>query len=136
MTIENFDEKFRDAKGNLIELYSDPHIIWGYKLRLEVDLNRLGDEGATHMSVHVGVMDNGNDKTKFNQTLSFILIHQDDQSKCIRRTIERTEIDTSMFFSKFTGRRRFGITRFISLKELHDGGFIKNNTLYIRCIVE
>ena len=88
------------------------------------------------MSVHVGVMDNGNDKTKFNQTLSFILIHQDDQSKCIRRTIERTEIDTSMFFSKFTGRRRFGITRFISLKELHDGGFIKNNTLYIRCIVE
>ena len=134
MTIDNFGGKCLYAKANLIKLYSDPHIIWGYKLRLKVDFKRLGDEGATHMSVHVDVMNNGNDWKKFDKTLSFILIHQDDQSKCIRRTIERTEIDISMCL--VGGGLRFGITRFISLKELHDGGFIKNNTLYIRCIVE
>ena len=135
MTIDNFDEKLLDAKANLMNLYSDPHIIWGYKLRLEVDLNRLGDEGATHMSVHVDVMNNGNDWKKFDKTLSFILIHQDDQSKCIRRTIETTKVNISIKYLVGDGVR-FGITRFISLKELHDGGFIKNNTLYIRCIVE
>ena len=50
-------------------------------------------------------------------------------------SIETTKVNISIKYLVGDGVR-FGITRFISLKELHDGGFIKNNTLYIRCIVE
>ena len=43
MTIETYNKKFEEAKGNNKVLYSDPHVIFGYKLRLQVYLNECGE---------------------------------------------------------------------------------------------
>ena len=137
MTIDSCYEKLRDAETNQITLYSDPHFIWGYKLRLKVDFNVFVAGRGTLMSVFIDLMNNGRDMKPFNKTVSFILIHQDDQSKSIKRTKDILEIDgINSIVLKSLGLMKLGITRFISLEEIHDGGFIKNDTLYIRCVVE
>ena len=51
MTIETYNKKFEEAKGNNKVLYSDPHVIFGYKLRLQVYLNECGEGKGTNMSV-------------------------------------------------------------------------------------
>ena len=79
----------------------------------------------------------------FHKTIDFILIHQVDQYKCIRHTFKREEREArreknKSYFQKFLDSmfalRRF--TKFITLTKLHDGGFMKNDILYIRCVVE
>lgn len=90
MTIETYYEKFREALANGISLYSDPHIISGYKMRLQVSLNGQGDGEGTHMSVFFQLMKGKLDdylKWPFDKLIDFVLIHQDDQSKCFTRTL-------------------------------------------------
>ena len=136
MTIESCYEKFLDAKINQKSLYSDSHFIWGYKLRLKVHLNEVGNARQTHMSVFLEQMNNGDYTKPFEKTVEFILIHQDDQSKCIRRAVQARERGRSIFAMSYVSSLDWGFARFITLKELHDGGFIKNDLLYIRCVVE
>ena len=144
MTIENYSKKFQEAKRNGTRLYSDSHIILGYKLRLQVDLNGCKDGKGTHMSVSVQLMNDGAHTKPFDKAINLILIHPDDQNKCIRRIFKRDEeeaipegkheLKIRTIFSSILGPD--GYTKFITLKELHDGGFIKNDILYIRCVVE
>ena len=147
MTIESYYKKFQEAKRNGTRLYSDSHIILGYVLRLQVDLNGCRDGKGTHMSVSVQLMNDGAHMKPFDKAIDFILIHPDDQNKCIRRIFKRDERE-AIPGGKLTWQRKIflevfeslyeldGFTKFITLKELHDGGFIKNDILYIRCVVE
>lgn len=91
------------------------------------------------MSVFVQLMNTGAHMKPFDKAIDFILIHPDDQNKCIRhifkrdeREAERGAYNPNIFIKRF----RRGLTKFVTLKELHDGGFIKNDILYIGCVVE
>ena len=125
MTIETYYEKFREALANGISLYSDPHIISGYKMRLQVSLNGKLDDYL---------------KWPFDKLIDFVLIHQDDQSKCFTRTLttaKNAETTKSTNFKKPVSDCNIsrGYNKFITLTELYDGGFIKNDILYIRCVI-
>ena len=143
MTIETYYEKFREALANGISLYSDPHIISVYKMRLQVSLNGQGDGEGTHMSVFFQLMKGKLDdylKWPFDKLIDFVLIHQDDQSKCFTRTLttaKNAETTKSTNFKKPVSDCNIsrGYNKFITLTELYDGGFIKNDILYIRCVI-
>lgn len=141
MTIETYYEKFREALANGISLYSDPHIISGYKMRLQVSLNGQGDGEGTHMSVFFQLMKGKLDdylKWPFDKLIDFVLIHQDDQSKYVTAKVETDKFKEIKSFQKPVNycNKGWGYAKFVSLKELHDGGFIKGDILYIRCVVE
>ena len=143
MTIESYYKKFEQAKAKGTRLYSDSHIILGYALRLQVDLNGFRDGKGTHMSVSVQLRNDGAYMKPFDKAIDFILIHPDDQNKCIRRIFkcderEAKRDDYKGFVEKYLHSMfaLWGFTKFVTLKELHDGGFIKNDILYIRCVVE
>ena len=141
MTIDAYYEKFEKAKANGNILYSDPHVISGYKLRLLVDLNGVGEGKGTHMSVFFQLMKGTFDDYlmwPFDKLIEFVLIHQDDQSKYVTAKVETDKFKETKSFQKPVNycNKGLGYAKFVSLKELHDGGFIKGDILYIRCVVE
>ena len=122
-------------------IYSNPYEICYFKMRLLIDLNGYGDSEGTHMSVYFQLMKGELDdliEWPFNKKVTFILIHQDDKNKCIKRSLERAG-RTRGYLKKYFGKpvnncnAAYGFDSFIALSKLHADGFIKNDTIYIRC---
>ena len=84
MKIDNYNRKIEEEKARGGALYSDPHIIQSFKMRLEIRLNGSGDGAGTHLSVYWRLMKGElNDclEWPFDKIISFVLIHQDNKKK-------------------------------------------------------
>ena len=111
-------------------------------MRLRIDLNGNGKARGTHMSVFFQLMKGGLDdilEWPFDKLVTFVLIHPDDKNKCVKRILEdavKTKGNPLKSFQKPVTKfnEAFGFQEFISHKKLH-ANFIKNDKLYIRCVI-
>ena len=110
---------------------------------LSVDLNGQRDAKGTHMSVYFQLMKGEYDdcmEWPFDKLVSVILINQENKNKSLKRAITQTRDKKSNPLSNFerpstdcnTG---YGWKKFITLEDLHAGGYIKNDTLYIQAVI-
>ena len=141
--ITNYNRKLEEEKTTAKNLFSDPHIIQGFKMRLEIYLNGIGDGNGTHLAVFLQLMKGELDDIlmwPFDKIIKFVLIHPDDKSKYLKRSLtqalRRINYITNYFQNNITGLKKWGYSTFISHERLHTGGFIKNDSLYICCIIE
>ena len=143
MKIENYNKQFEEEKRAGQPIYSYPHIICGFKIRLMVYLNGCGKQKGTHMSVFFQQMKGEFDdcmKWPFDKRICFALIHLDDQNRCFRRVVndaqEKKENTLKHFGKPDTDVNvALGFREFVTLEKLHTDGFIKNNVLYIRNVM-
>ena len=105
-----------------------------------VYLNGDGARKETHMSVFLQLMKGESDDAiqwPFGKPITFSLIYQDERDKCFKRqTKDYLEYDETMEIMQkpsSDNNRAWGYPDFISLNELQDDEYIKNNTLFIRC---
>ena len=140
MKIVYYNKKFESEKRTGNATFSDSHIVKNYKMRLMVYLNGDGSRKETHMSVFLQLMKGENDDViqwPFGKPMTFSLIHQDDRGKCYEwQTNDYLECDEAMEIMQkpsSDNNRAGGYSDFISLSELQDDGYIKNNALFIRC---
>ena len=144
MKIENYDRKFEQAKATGEVIHSDPHWIYCFKMRLLIYLNGNIDAKGTHMSVSFQLMKGELDdfiKWPFNKLITFVLIHQDDKNKCFSSTssaaLKNNRFSREFFKQPVTDKNKPHECKwFIALTKLHADGFIKNDTIYIRCVIE
>ena len=145
MKITNYNRKLEEEKTTGKNLFSDLHTIQGFNMRLEVYLNGSTDGNGTHLAVFLQLMKGELDDIlmwPFDKIINFVLIHPDDKSKYLKRSLTaealRNENNIATYFRKriIGFKKRWGYSTFISHKRLHTGGFIKNDSLYIRCIIE
>ena len=76
----------------------------------------------------------------FDNPIDSALIHQDDQIESITRTLATAKRDEDKELGSFqkpvnSCNTSWEYTKFTTLKELHDGVFIENDTLHIPCVV-
>ena len=144
MKIEDYNRKLEEDKKSSKFLFSDPHMIQGFKMRLQIKLNGHGHFTGTYLSVFLQLMKGELDdflKWPFDKIVHLVLIYQDDKSKCFKRLINdalKIKDSPNKCFRKpdTDYNEGWGYPSFISHRKLHDGGFIKNDSLYIRCIIE
>ena len=137
MKIENYNIK---REG----LNSHPHMIQGFKMRLLVYLNGPRSSTGTHLSVFFQLMKGELDdclEWPFEKSVSFVLIHQDNKKKCFK--LSMTDALTKKDLSYESFRRpvadsnvALGYDNFISQERLYGDGFIKNDSIHIRCVIE
>ena len=143
MKIENYNRKLEEEKATGGKLWSDPHIIQGFKMKLEIYLNGIKESKGTHLSVYWRLMKGELDDCldwPFDKTITFVLIHQDDKNKCYKMSMSRdfkNKAKSSECYQKPVTdcNAGWGYSYFISHEKLHTDGFIKNDRLYIRCII-
>ena len=73
----------------------------------------------------------------FDKLVTLIIIHQDNENKCFEASFEIAPKTKAEAFQKpVTDYNEVrGFRKFIALEELHNEGFTKNDTLYIRCVI-
>ena len=91
MKIENYNRKLEEEKISGGKQCSDPNMVQGSKMRLEIYLNGQGNCTGTHLSVYWRLMKGELDdclEWPFDKMITFVLIHQDNKNKCFE--ISRT----------------------------------------------
>lgn len=138
--IEHYQEKYELAKATGKPIRSEPHVIDRYKMRLKIDLNGYLHYGGTHMSIFLHLMKGEYDdynQWPFNKPVSFIIVHSEDINRYYKRTLKShlTNSERLTFFEKPERDfdKGYGYLEFITLEQLHGGGYIKNDTLTLRC---
>ena len=110
-------------------------------MRLLISLNGFESAEGKFMSVFFQLMKGKFDnfiEWPFNKLVTFVLIHQDNKNKHFKRSLENplVTIDDQSFRKPVAEYNVFmGLKWFISHEELCTGGFIKNDTIYIRCVI-
>ena len=143
MKIENYGRNFEEAKATGKRNYSNPHEIYYFKMRLLIDLNGSRKRKGTFMSVYFQLMKGDYDdfiEWPFDKLVTFTLIHPDDKSKCFKRSMKHAQeterFPNPSFIKPVTAfNKGYGYESFITLEKLHADGFIKNDTICIRCAI-
>ena len=143
MKIDDYHRKFEEGKRNGKEISSDPHLISYFRMRMNVYLNGHKNGSGTHMSVYLQLMKGEYDDYidwPFAKRATLVLVHQDSEKKSYKELIDGAVLrrsDTLHHFRKpvTNFNQGIGFPTFITLSRLHADGFIKNDTIYIRCII-
>ena len=108
-------------------------------MRLRIDLNGNSDAKGTHMSIFLQLMKGEFDdiiEWPFDKMVTFVVIHQ-DKNKCFKHSLRAKNQRVNSFKQPVNNHNEpFGFRSFIALEKLHADGFIKNDTIYIRCVIE
>ena len=142
--IDNFSEILKEAKnGGKETIGSDPFYTksetesFGYKLRLEIRPNGLGDSENTHLSVFIAVMKGEYDailRWPFNKKVKFTVIDQQndpDQRENVTGGIVGRDISNFARPKKKENLSR-GLSNFISHLKLHSRRYIVDDTLFLQ----
>ena len=142
--IDSFSEFLKEAKnGRKERIQSDPFYTktetesYGFKLRVCIYPNGLGDYKKTHLSVIVVVMKGEYDailRWPLIKTVKFTLIDQQgdpDQRENVTRVFS-TENIPSFARPETEENMGWGIHNFISHLKLHSRRYIVNDTLFLQ----
>lgn len=144
--ISNYDHLMKQSatKKDKEKLCSPPFYTgqYGYKLRAEAFLNGLGQGKGSHLSLYVVIMKGEYDAIlpwPFKQNVDFFLMDQDDdisnrQNKVWKLSCERN----SDYFKRPTKSKSlgFGCPKFVSLETLATRNYIRDQTIFIKIVVE
>ena len=119
-------------------MFSEPHIVDCYKLRLEVYLNGQSTGKGTHLSIFVHLMTGHFDDClswPFTKPIRLVLMHPKGKKK-YEKTIELPNYDDFGSFQKpdnDDANDSIGYRDFISHESLYANGYLKEDKLFIRC---
>ena len=133
--------RLRDSRtGKIYSLYSVPFFTspFGYKLCLYLYLNGVDDGKGTHHSFFVAILRGQHDallKWPFEQLVTMILLNQDRRKNIVQ--VLRPEPSSSSFQQPKTEMNdQYGFTKFAPLWVLGDPSYVRNDTLYLKVIVD
>ena len=144
--IDGFSDILEKAKNEGKEkIYSDPLYTktetdgYGYKLKVLICPNGIGDAKNTHLSVYIIIMKGEYDAIlpwPFNEKVKFTLIDQQDESGkrwCKKKTAELIEENIPSFTRPTTEENiGIGFNCFISHEELKSQHYIVDDTLFLQ----
>ena len=139
--IDYYSRRFQEAvSGKTLSIYSPPFYVgrFGYKVCARMYPNGDGIGKGTHMSMFFVIMRGEYDALlpwPFLQKVHFRLIDQDG----IRDTYDafRPEVHSSSFKRPTSDMNiASGCPTFISQSELKQGGFIRNDTMFVKITVD
>ena len=138
MKIENFEEKMELERSTGKPVFSEPHIIDCYKLRLEIYLNGQCTAKGTHLSIFFHLMKGHFDDClswPFTKPIKLSLMHPKNK-KNYEKIIEIPNYDDFDSFQKpdnDDADDSIGYREFISHESLYANGYLKEDNLFIRC---
>lgn len=153
MEIENFKEKLELEKTTEKPMFSEPHIINYYKMRLEVYLNGYGMGKGKYVSIHLQVLEGEVDDCiswPFPKSVTLTVIHPKVIEMDVHETLRYPESDNNdddygLDYDNYGYNTeqlcnpdnnvidRIGYCDFISHQKLHSEGYIKNDRFFIKC---
>nr|ABN04153.1 tumor necrosis factor receptor-associated factor 4 [Branchiostoma belcheri] len=145
--IADIDAKFKEAKAsNNCELVSPPFFTGkhGYKLSLSVFLNGNGSGEGSHLSLYVRLLPGEYDSLlqwPFTHAMTFMVMDQGDPTNKREHLTESFIPDpTWKHFQKPSHHDKkslgFGYPQFVSHHTLKTRGYIVDDCLFIKCIVD
>ena len=140
MKIENFTEKLETERFTKEAIFSEPHIINFYKMRLKVFTDGYDTGQGTHISIFFQLMKGAFDDSltwPFPKSVTLIVMHPDadlDYEHTLKKPLWDDD-DIEYFQKPLDENVPYGLQRFITHTELYSEGYIKKDTLYIKCEV-
>ena len=112
-------------------------------MRLRIDLNGYGPGKGTHVSVFFQLMKGEFDdilEWPFDKLVTVVIIHPDDKYKYDKFVLEdavKYKGNPLRSFQKPVKNQNeaLGFAKIISHKKLHADDFVKNDKLYLRCVI-
>ena len=154
MEIENFKEKVELEKATEEPIFSEPHIINYYKMRLEVYLDGHGTGKGRYLSIHLQLLKGELDDCvswPFTQSVILTVMHPKESKMDFYEILEYSEPDNNdddydLDYDNYGYNdteelwnpdnnviERIGYCDFISHQELLFEGYIKNDRFFIKC---
>ena len=139
--IPQFSQRMTDAKtGKYTSIFSLPFYSsrYGYKMCLRLYIMGDGIGKTTHMSLFFVMMRGEFDNIlpwPFTQRVTFRLINQ-KSGRDIVDTFQPDPLSSSFKKPKSDMNIASGCPRFISHENLRNGGFIDDDTIFIKCVVD
>ncbi|XP_047136080.1 TNF receptor-associated factor 5 isoform X2 [Hydra vulgaris] len=145
--VPNFRVQFEAAKISEEDkaVYSHPFYTaqYGYKLRIKVYLNGRDRGKGTHISLYLIIMKGDYDNLldwPFNHKITFYLLDQSvhRKHKVHQLSPNRSLPNVRAVFNQPTSKENLGIGNpsFVSHESMIAGGYIKDDTLFIKCEIE
>ena len=146
-SVPNFRFQFDAARSSdeEVAIFSQPFYTsqYGYKLRIKVYLNGRDRGKGTHLSLYLIIMKGEYDNLlewPFNQKITFYLLDQSEQRKhkVHQLSPNRSLPNVRAVFNQPSSRENLGIGNpsFVSHESMDAGGYLKDDTLFIKCEVE
>ena len=145
MIITDFNRKlFKAKEGNMLgtiegdPFYTSPH---GYKLIMEVHINKTKEEFKDHLGVYIFVMKSDHDAIlswPFKKKCTFTLIDQQDNEEERKNIVITLTPEGQDNFKKPTKKVNTGLgyARFVSHATLQTRKYIKDDTVFITVSIE
>ncbi|XP_070577609.1 TNF receptor-associated factor 3-like isoform X2 [Ptychodera flava] len=140
--IKDYTRRKHDAVvGKTLSLYSQPFYTsrYGYKMCARVYLNGDGMGKGTHMSLFFVVMRGDYDTLltwPFRQKVTLVLLDQDTGHRNLSDTFRPDPTSTSFKQPTSDMNIASGCPLFVSQSSLETPAYVKNDTLYIKVIVD
>ena len=144
--INGYHKLLEGARKSNNRIYSEPFFTseFGYKLRMYVCLNGVRFGRGSHLATYFQIMKGPNDDTiewPFFHKHTISLLNQQDESKHKKQVTEPKQTSHEfkhLHYQQPTVGNNFGCGKgsFISHKDVEDGGFLFDDTIYLMCAIE
>ena len=145
MIITDFDRKLSEAKEEDMPgtIYGDPFYTspYGYKLKMQVQINDTREEWKDHLGVYIQVMKSDHDAIlswPFKKKYTFTLIDQQDNEEERKNIVETMTPLGHRSFERPIEKENvgYGFTDFVSHATLQTRKYIKDDTVFITVSIE
>ena len=145
MIITDFDRKLSEAKEEDMPgtIYGDPFYTspYGYKLKMQVQINDTREEWKDHLGVYIQVMKSDHDAIlswPFKKKYTFTLIDQQDNEEERKNIVKTMTPEGRNEFMRPIEKENvgYGFPDFISHATLQTQKYIKDDTVFITVSIE
>ena len=143
MVIKDYRAKLDASNPVERKIFSTPAYILNYKMRLVVCPNGNTVRKSSHMSVFLSIMRGEWDpviKWPFDKDVKICLINQEKVEDSICDTLKPYDYLAAARFAferpDNEANRAYGFLEFISHQIIDEGGFAKDDFLFLRCEIE
>ena len=154
MEIEKFKEKMELEKTTEEQIFSEPHIINYYKMRLHVFLNGHVTGKGRYISIYFQLIKGDYDDClswPFTKSVILTVMHPENSRYNCEKILTYSEPDydndiydndydndhgdhiEQLFYPGVDELEFLGYHKFISIEKLHSKGYIKDDRLFIKC---
>jgi len=137
--IKDFSKHMENAVNKSeLSVYSKPFFTsrYGYKVRAQLFVNGLGCQSGEYMAIYFHILPSEHDdilRWPFNHKITFSLLEQSPDQNNVTYTLVPTANEDSYKrppSDKMSDGK--GYNRFISLRDLNKGQYIKNDSIFIK----
>ena len=140
--LDNLKRRVRDAEASkVVSLYSPPFStsVHGYRMCLRAYLNGDGAGRGEYISLFLVMMQSDHDdllQWPFMYKVTMYLLNQVDKTKTIKQSFMPSKESASFKKPTSSFNLASGFPKFAQKRVLSQEGFVKNDILYIKCVVD